>query len=516
MSPRARSTCLALLAALWLGAPATARAAPVLVYGGDGGAQVRDDPALPPVRETDPQLPAGLGPCRAPAPPALRAAASDVKAAVERARKGGGIESQEATSYKQAYSDARAARARLDGTRRAELSSVIERLELFASRDQLTASRMPALFLQLRRNTEFWGGDPRFPPRTDVPPEPCQSASGGGNAGARIQFAGSELIFQYYPGNGLQVQPLANFGKANGIYTACRRKQARCDPEALRRLLDELVAIRSKRAGFTAWEYWFPFGGGSPPWVSGMEAGTAIQALARGSQLLGESSYLRVARAAVPIFAKSAPAGVRARGEGGGSHYALYSFAPGLRVLNGFLQAITGIYDYARVAHDDRAMALFRAGDRSARREVPRYDTGAWSLYSQGGAESTLNYHNVVTDFLTNLCSRTRAAVYCSTRQRFSAYKRRPPALRYAGPSKAVEGRRTLLAFKLDKVSCVTAVIRDAAGAEVYRSRIKVARGRHAFTWRPRRAGELTLELEALDLRKNRSVVTRQMRVTGD
>ena len=499
--------CLwAILALLVLSAPA--HASPVLRWDGEKLEQ-REDPALPPPSLSDPPVPAG--PCLE-NEPRLKASATSVNLAIDRARSRNQISSADASRFKASYSAAKSTRGRLTGSYRNELASVIATLERIAGADRLTGSRMPALFLQLQRNTEFWGGDPKFPAREDVPEEPCRRASTG-RSGSRIEFAGSQVVYQYYPGNGLQIQPLANFGKANGIYTACRRNEPRCDPAALKLLLDELVAIRSSRGGFTTWEYWFAFGGGAPPWVSGMAQATAMQALTRGSILLKDPSYLNVAKGAVGIFEKSTPTGVRVRGEDGGNHYAIYSFAPGLRVLNAFLQTLTGIYDYAKTAKDAEAMSLFRLGDRSARREVPRYDTGAWSLYAQGGAESDANYHNVVTDFLENLCSRTKTSVYCRKADRFNAYKRARPRVSYKGPSSTVRGRRTALTFTLDKVSCVTATIKDASGAQVYRSQIKFNRGRRSFTWQPRKAGTYTLELDTLDLRKNRTVITRTITV---
>ena len=41
-----------------------------------------------------------------------------------------------------------------------QLNSVIEILEAIARAGQLDASRMPALFLQLDRNTEYWPNRP--------------------------------------------------------------------------------------------------------------------------------------------------------------------------------------------------------------------------------------------------------------------------------------------------------------------------------------------------------------------
>src|SRR4051812_3635406 len=150
---------------------------------------------------------------------------------------------------------------------------------------------------------------------------------------------------------------------------ACRRPPEPCDKAGLKQLLDELVAIRSTRGGFTTWEYWFYFGGGTPPWTSGLSQATAIQALSRASEasITGDRSYLRVARGALGAFQKRPPIGVRVAADGG-SHYLIYSFDPGLRVLNGFLQAITGLYDFARISGNSTARSLWKQGDRAARR----------------------------------------------------------------------------------------------------------------------------------------------------
>jgi len=89
------------------------------------------------------------------------------------------------------------------------------------------------------------------------------------------------------------------------------------------------------------------------------------------------------------------------------------------------LQAITGLYDYAKLSGDHRAQRLFHAGDVRARRETPRYDTGSWSYYALPNRNlSTWDYHVLVTGFLENLCERTGAHVYCRTARRFARYSR--------------------------------------------------------------------------------------------
>jgi hypothetical protein len=396
---------------------------------------------------------------------------------------------------------------------------VIYTLQGIAARGELSAGRMPALFLQLQRNTQFWTKH-SFPRTPVIHPDPCAMFFGS-QSGARafkadptrISFGDDPLILQWYPGNGLQIQPLANFGKANGLWSACTQTPPSkdCDLVALRKLLDDMVAIRSRRGSFTAWEYWFTFSGGSPPWISGLTEGTAIQALARGYQLFHDRRYLLAARDALGAFRTGPSLGVRA-GAPGGVRYLEYSFAPGLYIMNGFLQAVIGLPDYAQIAKSPLAMRLYREGERVARRDLPRTDTGAWSLYSLGGAESDLNYHRLLRDFVQELCDRTHHAVYCRTASRFTVYMLRHPRLSYRGPRSARAGRAVALAFHLSKVGCVQVTV-TRGGHTVFLTRVSVGHGHHSVTWVPRSRGRYVVSMDASDLRNHHQVVTASISV---
>ena len=456
------------LAAVVVGAAAfaaPAQAAPVLEVRQDSTV-VRDDPYLPPRAETDRPRPAG----RAPVPRARPAAKTTVGEALASALEAGEITAEARREWRRAYRRALRTRADLAGARRTQLSSVIETLEAIAGADQLDASRMPALFLQLTRNTEYWPSRP-FPA-----------------SGQRVAFAGSSLIFQYYPGYGLQIQPLANFGKANGLWRAGRE-------EALRGLLDELVAIASRRGRFTTWEYWFAFGGGSPPWMSAMAQGTAIQALARASQLLGDPSYLKVAKQGIRAFSTRAPLGVRVRGRDGGNHYLLYSFSRSLRVLNAFAQSLNGLHDYATIAQHARALELFGKGDVSLRAELPGYDTGAWTLYSLAGAEATLEYHDLATEFLEDLCEKLGPGPYCDAADRFEGYEFESPRVELL-TSQLVEDNLQYVRFSLSKRSTVQLTI-SRSGKVVHSASATVPYGTRAFAWTPSRPGDYVVTLAA-------------------
>src|SRR5205085_2645062 len=67
----------------------------------------------------------------------------------------------------------------------------------------------------------------------------------------------------------------------------------------------------------------------------------------------------------------------------------LYSFDREV-VLNAQLQAVLSLEDYAQLEDDAPAQALATALNASAQALLPRFDTGAWSLYSLGGPEAPL------------------------------------------------------------------------------------------------------------------------------
>jgi D-glucuronyl C5-epimerase C-terminus len=435
-----------------------------------------------------------------------------VRRAVERAHLAGQISSEDRYRYLKGYQDAKRLLATLSGTRRRELAYVVETLDRIARAGRLKAVRMPALFLILQRNREWWGS---------------KSAPA---SGARVRFDGSALLFQYYPGRGLQLQPLANFGLANGYW------QGRKDP-ALRSLIDELVELRVKRGSFTAWEYYFHFGGGSPPWISGMAQATAMQALSRAAERLDDPELLAIARQGVGAFEQRTPVGVRVPA-GSGAWYALYSFAPRLYVLNGMLQALIGLNTYVSYSGDERARALFGQGNDTARARIAAYDTGAWSLYSRfpgrPGPEADLNYHKLNRDFSRRLCNAIESSAYCDAADNFSRYLREPPKIKShrAVPAPAAGGRGVKFRFELSKIGRVGIVVTDGASSTARRTgkrRVKgraartylstsapFSRGGHFFRWVPPRLGSertYTYKLFARDLAGNSSSATGTLRV---
>jgi D-glucuronyl C5-epimerase C-terminus len=398
----------------------------------------------------------------------------------------GAIDQAHHDAWAESYDNAKATLKKLHGVRRRQLAAVIANTRGLAAAGLLIASRAPLVFLTLQRNRAWWSEGPLL------------------RYGQRMRFAGSQLLWQYYPGQGIQVQWLGSFGRGDGLFDTEGR-----DAD-LRAMLDEALGLATPRAGGIAWESLFHFDGGAPPWVSGLTQGTAIQLFSKAAARLHEPRYFEAARSGLGIFRVAPPEGVRVATPAG-AHYLQYSFAPSLHIINGFIQALNGLYDFAAFANDAEGRALFAAGEAQARVELPTFDTGAWSLY-QPGQESDLGYHVLVRDFLRELCKRVPdPTLYCTEADRFTAYLRQPPVLALKSTF-ALARKPSKLVFTVNKVSTV-AVTMLRNGRPVFTRSARFGYGRHAFAFRPRTRGGLVVRLRAVDLAGNVGAVAGRIAV---
>jgi D-glucuronyl C5-epimerase C-terminus len=500
-----------LLVAAAVAFPASATAAPVLVMGRGGHVTRRNDRFVSPQPITRapaaparPVAPGAGGPsasaARAPRHP-KRAPERTVASELARLYRSHQIDAADYHSYSASFRAALGAVKRLGGTRATELEAVVENLHQIAAAGGLIPSRLPALFLTLDRNRQWWTTGP-------LP-----------FSGQLIEFSGSHLVWEYYPGQGLELQVLATFGKANGLYTAGPTQY-----QQMRQLLAEMVPLAVRRGGGLAWEYYFHFDGGSPPWVSAMAQGTALEALTRASRAFGpesgsggtsaqppSSTYLQIAQRALAIFTLPPPVGVRVATRIG-ARYLQYSFAPGADIINAFLQSLIGLYDYAHAGGNAEAQRLFAVGDAQARAELPSFDTGAWSLY-QPGLEDTLDYHQLVTGFLDQLCARTGAPAYCTTAEHFHAYMTTPPALQLL-TARAPASTSTSLRFHLSKYSHVGVVV-VRGRSTLFSTSAYFSYGVDSFALPRLAAGTYTVRLAATDLPGNFNRIVATLRVSG-
>jgi hypothetical protein len=229
------------------------------------------------------------------------------------------------------------------------------------------------------------------------------------------------VVYRWFPRLGFEFHPLANFGALNN-------DAASGDVESTRTLADALLARAIPRDRRLLWEYQFRFGGGRPPWASGMAQAVAAQALARSSALLADPNLGAAAVrafASVPPFLLSLPSGPWIR---------LYGFN-GQVVLNAQLQAIVSLLEYGTTTNSAAATALAQRLSTTAEKLFPRFDTGDWSRYELGGGYAPRDYQKFVTDLLAKLARQTGDPFWVATSQRFHSYYYDPPQVTQPQPA---------------------------------------------------------------------------------
>jgi hypothetical protein len=426
-------------------------------------------------------------------------AAGSVRNALSAVSESGRLTVDQRYQYRHSLRQAMRVLRRLDlpskARRRDELGSQIVMLAALASRGALTPDRMRPLFRQLDANRVWFAAS--------GPPKPV----------ARVSVPGDPLVYAYYPGHGLQLQPLFNWTKVNGYWFA--KNYA-----GMQELIDRLAAIAVPQpGGWVSWEYSFDYPGSRAPWLSGMAQGVAIQALARAWQATHKREDLALARRALQGLGLPLAAGGLLVDSPSGRWWPLYASRPSLRVLNGHLQTVISLYDYAAITADAQALAWAQDGARAAAARLPRYDTGAWSLY-QGSREADLGYHDLMTLQLRQLALKSGNPDFRTYADRFAAYRVTPPVI-------AATTSRTVVAYpsvadsphagvsiraRLDKISRLALVVTNAGGSIVAarqlgtqrRGPVKVRWNGHAGR-RPAVPGAYQLWLRATDLAGIRS-----------
>lgn len=379
-----------------------------------------------------------------PAPAAL------IQQGLARAVAAGRLTSDDAGAYRAALARARAEVKRLPPLRAALLGAVIA--DVAAQWRSYTRPRALTLFSTLAVNTDWLATHALASPHPDLV----------GDDGA---------VYRFFSAHGYVFHPLANFAKLNSLV-------ALGNLGGVERLSAALLARAVPAGGGLVWEYEFPFASGHAPWTSGMAQAVAAQALARAGDLLGDASLLDAADAAyaaVPgLLSPTSPAK---------PWIALYSFdrAP---VLNAQLQAALSIGDYAAIVGDPAADAMATRLTAAARALLPRFDTGYWSLYSLGGDDSPLDYHDYVITLLRRLATRTGDSGFGAAADRFRAYESQPPAIRPGAPSPTLYPRpadgfrdEAPIRFWLSKLSTVTLRIGSTTISTT------LGHGEHTLVW---------------------------------
>jgi hypothetical protein len=132
-------------------------------------------------------------------------------------------------------------------------------------------------------------------------------------------------------------------------------------------------------------------------WVSGMYQGQILSALVRAAFLSSDKKYMDMASKVyksfkVPIHEKY---GFMYRDK-----YGLWlEEAPKLpprHILNGFIFASFGLYDYYKLTNFSDVFLMWNECIKTLENALPLYDSGFWSYYDANKKLASYNYHNKI------------------------------------------------------------------------------------------------------------------------
>jgi hypothetical protein len=410
----------------------------------------------------------------------VRGDAARIRKGLTQAQRAHWVKPDDAVVYRAQVARALADLARLPPLRANVIAAQL--WEVASQAGSYTSPRAVALFSMLRFNLDYLEANPLPRSRIDVADD-------------------QGVVYRWFGAQGFQLHPLADFGALNAAVTSG-------DTQATQVLADALVARAVPSGHALRWEYYFPFSGGRPPWLSGMAQAVAAQALARAGKLLGDPALLQDARRAYAAVSPGLLLQLAA-----GPWIRLYAFDREI-VFNAQLQTVLSLYDYADATDDTSALNLAAEMDVAAQTMLPRFDTGYWSLYELGGREAPLDYEEFVTQLLIKLAQRTANPFWQDAATRFYAYIKQPPQLAFPTPPSApvtlypqpADGwlDSAPVTFTLSKRSSVTLAV---AGKLVTAN---LDRGQHTLTWKPGTLapGTYTGQLTAVDLAGNKTTVS--------
>ena len=385
----------------------------------------------------------------------------EARIAVKRAQRAGWIDPVTAARSRAEIDRAARLIRRLPGSRAGAVSVALSEIAAFNGR--LTKPRALALIGELKANDDYFSQ--HWPPRnrTDI-----KDADG--------------IVYRFFAGRCFEFHPLAEFGALNARVTAN-------DVAGTARLADALAARGVHQLGGIGWEYYFPFGGGHAPWLSGMVQAVAAQAFTRAAELVpnAESRYLSVARGAYRPIPAALLTSVSA-----GPWIREYAF-DSTPVLNAQLETVVALRTYAAKANDPRANALVARLQASSAAMLPLFDTGYWTYYALPNDLSNYHYQAFVVRLLNQLATADKR--FADAAARFARYGHEPPAFRVQPSSPGT------LSFWLSKPATVTAY-----SPAFPATRLGLGAGWHWLTLpTPSASGVYPIELTATDWAGNRS-----------
>lgn len=241
------------------------------------------------------------------------------------------------------------------------------------------------------------------------------------------------ILFDYYFDIGRKYNPLAIAQYGLGHWNLYLETSDKKHLDIAKIQADWLVSnLENNDFGIPVWKHKFRWHYKKylePGWFSAHSQGTGISLLARLYKETGEQKYLETARRAFASFNLSMDkGGVKFLDEKNNTWLEEYLIDQPTHILNGFLWALWGVWDYYLLTKDNNALTLFNRCFITLEENLPRYDAGFWSLYdlSEQAMKMVASpfYHKLHIVQLKIMSILTREPVFDLYVKKFEAYEK--------------------------------------------------------------------------------------------
>jgi len=287
-----------------------------------------------------------------------------------------------------------------------------------------------------RSQLTFWHEDPQV--------EPTAQADGIGpfymtfrdkaNYSALLDASGIPLL-DYRGSLGPQYNPIAIAQYGLGNYNAYRRTG---DAQRRARFLHiaEWMAtnLELNPQGFSVWMHHFDWEYRDTlraPWYSALAQGNGISLLTRAYAETNDIKFLDAATAAFEVLLHDVKDGGVAFTDAQGDLWLEeYIVDPPTHILNGFIWATWGIYDYWLVTRSVEVRDLFEQCVNTITAHLQSFDTGYWSKYELSGTMlpmiASTFYHRLHITQLNVMEMLTGAKIFSQYADKWQCYAQHP------------------------------------------------------------------------------------------
>jgi len=173
----------------------------------------------------------------------------------------------------------------------------------------------------------------------------------------------------------------------------------------------------------------FPFGNDlydlKPNWVSSMSQGEILSCFVRAYLISENEKYLELCEKIYQSF--WTPLGEK-YGFMIEDKYGLWfeeaPQVPAPHILNGYIYAIWGIYDYYRITKREDLLKIWNRCVETLKKALPKYDLSYWSLYDLSGTIASYKYHKEVhIPQLIAMYEITNDQIFKETAERWQKYQ---------------------------------------------------------------------------------------------